>query len=198
MPADREPFFKADEWKALVVFRPHEWRGRWGAEVKLVIALLAVLGGCGLYEVARGDTRVGWNLIAVVAGLLLVLFVLGPLLYVMVAAVRWVFRVIGVTEWWRRVRTTVLAVGTLLFWVAVAGWILIGMWPYLSTSPTKSWYAFREGVPVERVEVTKEPHDCEFATAPLGAKHCHYESKVEVFNPDGNKWLLVTYDKVEE
>ena len=202
---NRKPFFKPDEWAALAVFRPREWRGWWRTEPlssKIVIALLVALGAYGLYDVGWGDNRAGWFLVAAVAGLALILFVLVPLLHLIVAAVRWVLRVIGVVSWWRRVRKDVLAVGKAVLWVGVAGWVLAVAWPYISLDPVKSWYALTREVPLERVDVAKKPHDCEFLTAPIGVKHCHYDAKILILkgtdSPDGKRYLFVTYERVEE
>jgi hypothetical protein len=80
--------------------------------------------------------------------------------------------------------------------------MLAGLWPYLSSDFVKSWYALMNRVPVERVEIEKKPHDCEFDTAPLGSKNCHYKAQVFVSNatdsPDRKKSLLVTYEKIQE
>ena len=161
------------------------------------------LGVYGLYDVAWGDNRAGWFLVATVAGLALILFVFVPLLHVIVAAVRWVLRAIGVASWWRRVHRDVLAVGKVVFWVGVAGWVLAVAWPYFSVvDPVRSWYALARGVPVAQVAVAKKPHDCEFMTAPIGVKHCHYDATVVVVkgtdSSNGKRYLFVTYERVEE
>src|SRR5438309_693744 len=70
------------------------------------------------------------------------------------------------------------ALAKVVLWVGIILSILFGLWPYLSLHPVKSWYALTHEVPVDRVEVEKSPHDCEFLTAPVGEKHCHYDAKV--------------------
>ena len=37
----------------------------------------------------------------------------------------------------------------------------------------------------DRITVEHKPHDCDWSTAPLGNKHCHYENMVTVYNQDG-------------
>jgi hypothetical protein len=204
-PENREPFFEPSEWKALAVFRPREWLGWWRTEPlfsKVVAVALVALGAYALYSVTRGDARTGWFLVATVAGLALILFVLAPLFYVIVAALRWVLRSVGVASWWRRVRKDVLAFGRFLFWVGVAALVLVGLWPYLSLDPVRSWYALTGKVSVEQVEMAKKPHDCEFMTAPIGVKHCHYAATAVILTgtdaPDGKRAVVVTYERVEE
>jgi hypothetical protein len=89
-----------------------------------------------------------------------------------------------------------------IFWLWVGGAILVAIWPYLSLDPVKSWYAFTNKVPAERVTFEKKPHDCEFATAPIGSKHCHYAAKPFVLtgpdSPDGQKSVVVAYERIED
>jgi hypothetical protein len=58
--------------------------------------------------------------------------------------------------------------------------------------------------------VVEQPHDCEFLTAPLGSKHCHYEpvrsfesgvpherwNVIEMFIPESRR--TVTWNRVVE
>jgi hypothetical protein len=39
----------------------------------------------------------------------------------------------------------------------------------------KWWFTFQYNVAYEQVTIEQRPHDCEWGTAPLGEKHCHYE-----------------------
>lgn len=34
----------------------------------------------------------------------------------------------------------------------------------------------------DQIFIDRKPHNCEWASAPLGDKHCHYEKVVTVFN----------------
>ena len=100
---------------------------------------------------------------------------------------------------WRKVRNDVLNVGKALLWIGFIALILVTFWPYLSLDPVKSWYAFTNKVPVNRIEEVKKPHDCEFATAPIGSKHCHYDATVAVWKDDeGKRSLLIAYERVED
>jgi hypothetical protein len=40
------------------------------------------------------------------------------------------------------------------------------------------WYAMQNDVPSERVYIQRKPDDCEWMSAPLGDKPCHYEKSV--------------------
>jgi hypothetical protein len=47
-------------------------------------------------------------------------------------------------------------------------------------APSKTWgYALKYGVADSRVAIDKRPYNCEWGTAPLGDKHCHYEAQVQ-------------------
>jgi len=53
----------------------------------------------------------------------------------------------------------------------------------LVTCTGKVWhskwrYALQYNVNATEVQHQNQPHDCEFLTAPLGEKHCHYEPSV--------------------
>src|SRR5262249_16234661 len=81
---------------------------------------------------------------------------------------------------------------------------LIWLWPYLSFDFGKSWIAFRYRVPLERIVFSEEPHDCEYDTAPIGNKHCHYEAKVFTVSAadcperDGKSCAAVSYLRIED
>jgi hypothetical protein len=49
---------------------------------------------------------------------------------------------------------------------------------YIAPSTTYG-YAWKYDVADSRVVIDKQPHNCEWETAPLGAKHCHYEAQVQ-------------------
>jgi hypothetical protein len=64
-----------------------------------------------------------------------------------------------------------------------------GGWIFLAIVAAVVWYFFIRGsdwaarsyagehyhVPDQKIVVEKRPHDCDFWTAPLGAKHCSYK-----------------------
>jgi hypothetical protein len=48
-----------------------------------------------------------------------------------------------------------------------------------------------------QVFVSPQPHDCEWETAPLGSKHCHYDPAVQTIRASVSKngQLIVSYDE---
>ena len=48
------------------------------------------------------------------------------------------------------------------------------------------------------VTIDKEPHDCDFMTAPIGIKHCHYERVVMAAPPWDRKRIEIHYAKFDE
>jgi hypothetical protein len=60
-------------------------------------------------------------------------------------------------------------------------------------------YAKQCGVPVNAVTIEKEPHDCEFLSAPMGSKHCHYvghsEKRTSYSNQD---YVVVWWEKKQD
>lgn len=199
-----EQFFTPGELKATVILRPKEWWQWWRAEpliTKVFAAAMAVTLGCGLYQLRVGDKGVGWGLVftvLVLLGLILLVAVLASL----TASVRWMLRRLGVLDTTRRLARQTWKVITVAFWVAVVFLVLAALWPYVSLDPLKSWYAFNYGVPVERVSMDRKPHDCEFTTAPLGEKNCHYEARPYVLkaeeNSDHRQSVIISYEKVQD
>ena len=63
-----------------------------------------------------------------------------------------------------------------------------GGWIFLAIVAFLIWYAVRDSdwvakiyaarhyqLPMSRVDIERQPHDCDFLTAPLGEKHCSYK-----------------------
>lgn len=71
---------------------------------------------------------------------------------------------------------TIGVVGACFVWIAVM--FFLAPWFF----PSQQWaYRFHNEVtpeslfPLREYSIVEQPHDCEFLTAPLGSKHCHYE-----------------------
>jgi len=69
---------------------------------------------------------------------------------------------------------------------APAQWVLtiIGIWIILAGASwawhSKLRYFVWYGSDWDAVTVDKKPHDCDWLTAPLGDKNCHYDAQVQV------------------
>jgi len=69
----------------------------------------------------------------------------------------------------------------------IVGAMLWGAGAYLVVwlAPEAEWaYRWRyaaekEGFDGAKINLSRKPHDCDFLTAPIGSKHCHYERRVE-------------------
>jgi predicted membrane channel-forming protein YqfA (hemolysin III family) len=88
---------------------------------------------------------------------------------------------------------SVLFLGGILF--AAGGYVAVWF------APDKRWayewrYSLEKDMKGAVVTVERKPHDCDFTTAPLGAKHCHYERQlntVRVRMKAGQR--MVSYDE---
>lgn len=58
-------------------------------------------------------------------------------------------------------------VGASILWLVQPEWLM------------KQMYSASEHIGIDNVVIIPKPHDCEFLTAPLGSKHCHYEAVVD-------------------
>ena len=48
------------------------------------------------------------------------------------------------------------------------------------------WYSATYRVPFNKVHIAEQPSDCDFWSAPLGKKGCHYESTLSAYNGAGD------------
>ena len=78
------------------------------------------------------------------------------------AEVKAVFRSILMFLWWS-------TVAVVLF--------VLGLW-IVSSTDTRIGLRIKYDLDDSHVFMDKKPHDCEWASAPLGDKHCHYEMVV--------------------
>ena len=81
----------------------------------------------------------------------------------------------------------------------VVGAMLLIYW----TTPEKQRLARQYHVSQDAVTIEPKPHGCDFADAPLGEKHCHYEKVVDTYKacsaPDCPVGAVSVYwRKVEE
>jgi hypothetical protein len=94
-----------------------------------------------------------------------------------------------------------LIIGLILGGLAFAVWWVI-------PDDWKIKYAVEYMVDTNQVVIEPKPHDCEWDTAPLGSKHCHYDRHEMRFDAKGNpaqSWnegpndkIIVMWEKVSE
>ena len=77
----------------------------------------------------------------------------------------------------RALQIAPIVIGAVLL-VAIAGKVLI------FTNPT-STIGYRLEYQTNSVLISPRPYDCDFLTAPIGSKRCHYESSVDIVVPPG-------------
>ena len=105
-----------------------------------------------------------------------------------------------------------------LLWIA-GGYVVVWLWP--DSGWANKWrYSWERDLDDATFVVRSIPHDCEFLTAPLGSKHCHYDKRVVtvrirtdgsgrlVTTDEGKTWVpaqpadhaavFVSWDKVED
>jgi len=105
----------------------------------------------------------------------------------------------------------------ILYWAG--GYVADWMFPQSSWA-TKWRYSLADDLKDAVYVIERQPHDCEFLSAPLGAKHCHYDKVVatvrvrtgqsgrEVSYDEGKSWspvvpsaraaVYVSWSKVQE
>ena len=67
-------------------------------------------------------------------------------------------------------------ISALAICLLIAQWMLPDDW--------RLKYAIEYSVDSERVTVEHKPHDCDWSSAPLGNKHCHYKAMITIRNSE--------------
>ena len=89
--------------------------------------------------------------------------------------------------------------GVAIFWLLLA----FGMFVFWGWNDD-GWigrmrYAWSYDVPTDKVHFAPKPYDCDFWTAPLGAKHCSYKAEVTAYNTGGQAVIAdATYVRNKE
>jgi|ERR1700728_1229616 hypothetical protein len=74
---------------------------------------------------------------------------------------------------------------TILKWLfGIAGLALVVWW--LLPADWRIKYAAEYMVDTDKVVVGHKPYNCDWDSAPIGSKHCHYEAVVTVYNEYGH------------
>lgn len=88
------------------------------------------------------------------------------------------------------------AAGGWLVIATVAGIFLFAVW---DTDWFTKWrYYLTSDIPAAHVFIDSQPHDCDFLTAPLGQKNCHYERVVQKETLEGAPSIYVSWKKVQD
>src|SRR5271157_379875 len=93
--------------------------------------------------------------------------------------------------------------GQAAVWLMLAGWLFLMAHFHVFGALQERYYRLVYGNCGEQfcdagsqLVIDKEPHDCNFIEAPLGAKGCHYEKRV-MYNKDSDT-VYIWYEKVEQ
>jgi hypothetical protein len=73
---------------------------------------------------------------------------------------------------------------TLLGWVIGLGVLAVIAW-WLLPDDWQIKYAWQYSVDSDQVVVERKPHKCDWDSAPLGNKHCHYKPIVTLYDSVG-------------
>jgi hypothetical protein len=74
--------------------------------------------------------------------------------------------------------------GTVLAWLMAIGGLGFAAW-WLLPDNYRIKYAAEYMLDPDQVVIEREPHNCDWDSAPLGNKHCHYEAIVTTLNSAG-------------
>ena len=77
---------------------------------------------------------------------------------------------------------------TLSKWVMGLSVLAFAVWWMLPDNWQIKWqikYAWEYSVDSDHVVIERKPHNCDWDSAPLGNKHCHYEAVVSTLNSAG-------------
>jgi hypothetical protein len=82
-----------------------------------------------------------------------------------------------------------------VFIIIVGTAVLYAVWDSEWFNKTRYSLA-NDDVTYEHVIVSAKPHDCDFMTAPMGEKNCHYKKEADKWANDGVQYLYVSWLKV--
>jgi hypothetical protein len=100
----------------------------------------------------------------------------------------------------RKLLLVAVAVGCVVFAFAVLN--ELGARAATWLAPESEWayrwrYSTESGFSGAIVAIDRKPHNCEFMTAPIGEKHCHYEREIATVRVSKNREneAIVSYDE---
>jgi hypothetical protein len=74
---------------------------------------------------------------------------------------------------------------TIVKWLIGIGIVAFIVW-WLLPDSWRIKYASEYMIDSHQVVIDHKPYDCDWDSAPLGSKHCHYAAIVTVYNPYGH------------
>lgn len=203
------------------------WAGFTRADrIVLLLVEMAVFASCIAFLVTSSPMGNDWQAVtAVVAFVFVGLQFVVVLVVLSIAASRRQRKMATVTptKSWKE-KTTNIGSG-LLIWLSLGVVYAVGGYAAEWIFPESGWatkwrYSLDTDLRDADYVMDKHPHDCEFMSAPIGSKHCHYDKEVatvrvrnnqsrrEVSHDDGKTWspaepsvrttVLVTWSKVQE
>lgn len=114
-----------------------------------------------------------------------------------------------------------LVIVAAVLYVGTSGALRIAVWIWPASEFAEAmYYSGDDDLKNAAIKIYPMPHDCEFLTAPIGDKHCHYEKQVATVRiriqsnnrqfsiDDGNSWqkaqpsdkptVLISWQKAED
>jgi hypothetical protein len=93
-----------------------------------------------------------------------------------------------------------LSIASVIFFLLVVLPLIVqeaAMWLF---PESKFGYTVKYQLRDKKVFVDRKPYDCDWGTAPLGAKHCHYEKSVQTEKDQQGKvaTVYVSWQKVQD
>jgi hypothetical protein len=132
---------------------PDPFESNWWADWAVLSgAALAIIGAIGLY---RGRADVAHK----------------------ARAASWAEARQKTTTFLQGIGQAVLTVIILGICINAGGYVAVWLWP--GSTLANNWrYSLEDDLNGATIVVDPMPHNCEFLTAPIGAKHCHYDRRV--------------------
>lgn len=189
-------------------------------QIVLVLVEALVLGLCVALLVAEPPTAADWSIVIIV--IVLFAFFQVPVALLWMFASRRRTRAATPRTTWRE--------KTANFGRGLVAWLVLGLlyaaggyaaeWMFPESEWATKWrYSLDSELKNATYVTEKHPHDCEFLSAPMGDKHCHYDKVVNIvrvrngpsgreISYDGSVWspaepgarttVYVSWSKVEE
>jgi uncharacterized membrane protein len=91
-------------------------------------------------------------------------------------------RVLNIGSFLHSLNTIFLTIMRWLFGIAI---LTVIVW-WLLPNDWRIKYAAEYVLDSDHVTIEHKPYDCDWDSAPIGKKHCHYDAVVTIYNQSGN------------